>query len=66
MSNQSTVPSIDSLEHASKKSSKKHNIQNLEKINWRIGKSKFEKGSHEQVIHGEKSGFVDSGLVKNM
>ena len=34
---------IDSLEYASKKSSRKQTKQNLEKINWRIGENRFEK-----------------------
>jgi hypothetical protein len=50
LSNQSAAPSIDSLERASKESSKKQNKQNLEKINWRIGENKLEKKFHELDI----------------
>ena len=57
MSNQSAAPSLDSLEHASKKSSKKHKIQNLEKINWRIGESKFKKDPMNKLYMGKKIRF---------
>ena len=50
LSNQSAVPSIDSVERAWKKLSKKQNKQNLKKINSRIGENKFEKRSHEWII----------------
>ena len=70
MSIQSSASSIDSLERASKKLSKKQNKQNLEKINWRIGENKFEKrisnftftNFHEHV---NQSDFFKKNEIRN-
>ena len=63
MSNQ---PSINSLELASKKLSKKKNTQNLEEINLGIGENNFEKRSHEShLMHACKKN-IDFWTSENL